>query len=418
MRSLLHFSLSFLLCALLCLWGCEATPKEYKTAAQLLGNPAYKAISYGGYRQTSREQQPTIAEIKEDLRLLHAMGIRILRTYNLQFDFASNVLRAIDDLQKEEGAFEMYVMLGAWINCKNAWTATPNHAEEDEVNNASEIQKAVALAKAYPHLVKIIAIGNEAMVHWASSYFVHPRVILKWVTHLQQLKNDGELPKELWITSSDDFASWGGGDASYHIPELTALMEAVDFISMHTYPFHNTHYTPEYWVQDPATVRDTSKEKQIEAAMDRALAFAVTQVNNVKQYMNKQGIDKPIHIGETGWASNDNRLYGKEGSQAADQYKQGLYYQRITQWTETKGMSCFYFEAFDEIWKDSANPKGSENHFGLFTVDGKAKYVLWKIVDKGVFKGLGRNQQAVSKTYQGALNALMQNVSPPKTASQ
>lgn len=418
MRRLLHFGIPFLLSALLCLWGCGATPKDHKTAAQLLGNPAYKAISYGGYRQTSREQQPTISEIKEDLRLLHAIGIRILRTYNLQFDFASNVLQAIDDLHKDEEAFEMHVMLGAWINCENAWTATPNHAEEDEVNNASEIQKAVALAKAYPHLVKIIAVGNEAMVHWAIPYFVHPRVVLKWVNHLQQLKNDGELPKELWITSSDDFASWGGGDASYHIPELNALMEAVDFVSMHTYPFHNTHYTPEYWAQDPATVQDKSKEKQIEAAMDRALAFAVTQVNNVKQYMDKLGIDKPIHIGETGWASHDNGLYGKDGSQAADEYKQGLYYQRITQWTETNGMSCFYFEAFDEIWKDSANPKGSENHFGLFTVDGKAKYPLWKIADQGVFKGIGRYQQAVTKTYQGELNALMQNVSPPKTTSQ
>lgn len=418
MRRLLHFGIPFLLSALLCLWWCGATPKDHKTAAQLLGNPAYKAISYGGYRQTSREQQPTISEIKEDLRLLHAIGIRILRTYNLQFDFASNVLQAIDDLHKDEEAFEMHVMLGAWINCENAWTATPNHAEEDEVNNASEIQKAVALAKAYPHLVKIIAVGNEAMVHWATPYFVHPRVVLKWVNHLQQLKNDGELPKELWITSSDDFASWGGGDASYHIPELNALMEAVDFVSMHTYPFHNTHYTPEYWAQDPATVQDKSKEKQIEAAMDRALAFAVTQVNNVKQYMDKLGIDKPIHIGETGWASHDNGLYGKDGSQAADEYKQGLYYQRITQWTETNGMSCFYFEAFDEIWKDSANPKGSENHFGLFTVDGKAKYPLWKIADQGVFKGIGRYQQAVTKTYQGELNALMQNVSPPKTTSQ
>ena len=47
--------------------------------------------------------------------------------------------------------------------------------------------------------------------------------------------------------------------------------------------------------------------------------------------------------------------------------------------------SCFYFEAFDEQWKDAENPMGSENHFGLFTVDGKAKYALWNSVDKGVF---------------------------------
>lgn len=417
MRNSFHFG-SFLLALLLSLGGCTIPPKKSKTAAQLLGNPAYKAIAYGGYRQTTREQQPSVTEIKEDLRLLHAMGIRILRTYNLQFDFAPNVVQAIDDLRTEDEAFEMYVMLGAWINCENAWTATPNHAEEDAVNNAIEIQKAITLANSYPHIVKIIAVGNEAMVHWASSYYVHPRVILKWVNHLQQLKIDGKLPPDLWITSSDDFASWGGGDQSYHIPALDALLRSVDYVSMHTYPFHNTHYNPDFWTQTQATLQGITKEEQIEAAMDRALTFAITQYNNVKQYMTDRGIDKPLHIGETGWASNDNGLYGEEGSQAADEYKQSLYYQRINQWAETNGVSCFYFEAFDEIWKDSANPKGSENHFGLFTVDGKAKYSLWEQTDQKRFNRQGRNQQPVTKTYQGELNTLMQSVSPPKTTSQ
>ena len=40
----------------------------------------------------------------------------------------------------------------------------------------------------------------------------------------------------------------------------------------------------------------------------------------------------------------------------------------------SSNMSCFYFEAFDEPWKDAHNKGGSENYFGLFTVDGKAKY--------------------------------------------
>ena len=54
-----------------------------KTAAEILGNPNYEAISYGGYRKISRDIQPTIAELKEDMKILHAMGIRIVRTYNV-----------------------------------------------------------------------------------------------------------------------------------------------------------------------------------------------------------------------------------------------------------------------------------------------------------------------------------------------
>jgi hypothetical protein len=50
------------------------------------------------------------------------------------------------------------------------------------------------------------------MVKWATSYYVQPSVILKWVNHLQELKKVGKLDAKLWITSSDNFASWGGGD--------------------------------------------------------------------------------------------------------------------------------------------------------------------------------------------------------------
>jgi hypothetical protein len=30
---------------------------------------------------------------------------------------------------------------------------------------------------------EIIAVGNEAMVHWAWDYYVEPAIILKWVDY-------------------------------------------------------------------------------------------------------------------------------------------------------------------------------------------------------------------------------------------
>ena len=71
------------------------------TAAEILGNPAYPAISYGGYRTNSREDQPTLGQIKTDLQILHAMGIKLVRTYNLQFEHSPNVVKAIAALKKE-----------------------------------------------------------------------------------------------------------------------------------------------------------------------------------------------------------------------------------------------------------------------------------------------------------------------------
>ena len=169
--------------------------KVKMTAAKILGNPDYLAISFGGYREKSRDMQPSIKELKEDLKILSAMGVKVLRTYNVQpkLPHASNLLEAIRQLKKEDSGFEMYVMLGAWIDCLNAWTdKVPNH-EVESAQNAGEIARAVALAKKYPEIVKVIAVGNEAMVKWAASYFVQPNVILKWVHHLQDLKKSGEL---------------------------------------------------------------------------------------------------------------------------------------------------------------------------------------------------------------------------------
>lgn len=391
--------------------------RQSKSASEILGNPDYPAISYGGYRQNTREIVPTVEELKEDMRILHAAGIRILRTYNTQqFLQAARLLQAIQELKETDPSFEMYVMLGAWIDCLGAWTGEPDHSQEDPVNNKAEIDAAVELTKRYPDIVKVIAVGNEAMVHWAGSYFVGPEVILKWVNYLQDMKKEGNLPEDLWITSSDNFASWGGGDDSYHKQELTDLMEAVDYISMHTYPFHDSHYNPDYWM-GPAEEEGLSDTQKIDSAMLRARDYAISQYRAVEAYMIELGIDKPIHVGETGWATTCGFSYGASGSRAADEYKQKLFYDHMREWTRGEGISCFFFEAFDEPWKDSENELGSENHFGLFDVQGRAKYVLWDMVDEERFSGLTRGGNSIGKSYDGALQRLMEQVHVPPSVS-
>ena len=401
------------------LFSCDTNKKTVTelpkslSAKDILGNPKYLAISYGGYRDTTRDNEPTIEEIKEDVKILFAVGIRVLRTYNVQLKEASHLLKAISELKKENPNFEMYVMLGTWIDCKNAWKS-PIHTEESE-QNAGEIERAVVLANQYKDIVKIISVGNEAMVRWATSYFVEPRIILKWVNHLQELKKVNKLPKDLWITSSDDFSSWGGDDASYHTPDLKKLVAAVDYISLHTYPFHNTHYRPAFW-HVPANEEKLSKLEKIDAAMIRAQKFAKFQYDSVASYVKSLGITKPLHIGETGWAAISDGFYGDEGSMAADEYKNALYYNLMRKWTKDAGISCFYFEAFDERWKDAKNKNGCENHFGLFTIDGQAKYALWDWVDKGTFKGLTRNGKPITKTFGGDKNALLDKAMVPPIA--
>ena len=101
------------------------------------------------------------------------------------------------ELKEADADFEMYVMLGAWIDCKNAWTELPLNHNEESVHNAAEIERAIELANLYPEIVKIIAVGNEAMVKWATAYFVQPHNILKWVKYLQEVKKEGKLDKDV-----------------------------------------------------------------------------------------------------------------------------------------------------------------------------------------------------------------------------
>ena len=405
-----------LLGLLFIVFGCKVAKKnnssESLNAKDILGNPNYLAMCYGGYRTSTRETQPTIVQIKEDLKILSAINIKLIRTYNVHFEEAANLLKAIQELKKEDPHFEMYVMLGAWIDCKNAWTEkTPDHNAESE-RNAKEIATTVTLANKYPETVKIIAVGNEAMVKWAENYYVHPNVILKWVNYLQNLKKQNKISKDLWITSSDDFASWGGGDKSYQTTDLEEVIKAVDYVSMHTYPFHGTHYNSDFWKISNKEMTLSDSEK-VNAVMARAQEYAQTQYNNVKSYVNRISPNKPIHIGESGWASSSDGLYGSEGSKAADEYKQGLYYKSMLDWTAKQGISCFFFEAFDENWKDKLNSNGSENHFGLITIEGKVKYALWNQIDSGSFKELKRDGNTIEKTFSGNEELLRKTVLIP-----
>jgi exo-beta-1,3-glucanase (GH17 family) len=250
------------------------------------------------------------------------------------------------------------------------------------------------------------------MVKWATSYYVEPSIILKWVNYLQDLKKQGKLSQDIWITSSDNFAAWGGGDAEYHVEDLNQLIKAVDYISMHTYPMHDTHYHPNFWgIMD--NEQQLSQKEKMDAAMIRARDYAVSQYNSVVTYMQSIGVNKPVHIGETGWASGDNVLYGDQGSKATDEYKAAVYHKLMRDWTNKAGISCFYFEAFDEQWKDGTNALGSENHFGLINLQAQAKYALWDLVDKGTFKGLTRDGKPITKTYNGNEAFLWMDVKTP-----
>jgi exo-beta-1,3-glucanase (GH17 family) len=384
---------------------------------RLLGNNDYPAISYSGYRTLTRTAQncPTVKEFQEDMKILSAMGIKLLRTYDAkEFPQSSRLLEAIRELKQADPGFEMYVMLGAWVRCKGAYGAAPDHSQEDTQWNKQEIDGAIELASQYPDIVKIIAVGNEAMVTW-QTHFVPASVILKWVNYLKEARTTGKMPAKTLVTTSDNWAALGGTE-SYRNDVLVTLLKQIDYVSLHTYAYHDTYYDTAFqWSVQPEA--NLSIAEQSARAVKRAITHQIAQYEAVKNYMEKNGIHKQIHIGETGWASLDNSYYGDNGTCAADEYKMKLFYNGVRKWTTDSNLTCFYFEAFDEPWK-SGGTEGSEGHFGIFTVDGKAKYPLWGKVDTGVFNGLTRGGNAITKTHDGNEAVLLEKAKAPTSVKQ
>ena len=70
-----------------------------------------------------------------------------------------------------------------------------------------------------------------------------------------------------------------------------------------------------------------------------------SQFLSVKNYVVALGVEKQIHIGETGWASVATDLYGIDGTKAADEYSQSVYYTLTNELCNRLSISCFYFSA-------------------------------------------------------------------------
>ena len=398
-RSLLSLTLLSLL------MGCASD--------DLLSGKDVHAICYSGHRKVPRsvENTPSLEETKEDLRILEAMGIRLLRTYNTTiFPHSERTLQAIAELKQDDPGFEMNVMLGAWIQCKNAYQEGVDHTVEDAEFNRREIDGAIRLAKQYPDIVRVIAVGNEAMVTWQAHY-VPAAAVLRWVKYLQDARNSGEIPVRTLITTSENWAALGG-EESYRSRDLVELMSRIDFLSLHTYAFHDTYYNPLLQWASPPEEAGAPLTDRIDRAVERAVTWQNGQVRAVQKYLDSIGVDKAIHIGETGWASLDNSHYGDGGTRAADEYIAGRFYSAVREWSRGAGLTCFYFEAFDEPWKSNGT-SGSEGHFGLITVDGRAKYALWDMVDAGVFAGLSRGGHPITKTHDGAEAVLLEALAAP-----
>ncbi len=316
----------------------DALPIQQRPGALLCG--VKKAVCYSGFRHGQHPDRgtgavnPSDKEILEDLQLLSRRGnFSLIRLYDSR-ENSEAVLRLIRDRR-----IPIKVLLGAWLdaevwNTNCPWlkqSLTQPVLEANKLKNAKEIQNAIRLAHQYSNTVVAVAVGNEALVDW-NDHMVPVDSVIRYV---RQVKQAVAQP----VTVADNYAWWARHGS--------ALAKELDFVSVHTYPI---------W-----------EGKDIGEAM----AFSVANIRDVR---NALPLSRLV-ITEAGWAT-----VAREFGARADEEKQTRYYRDLFAWTGAMNITTFFFEAFDEDWKGEPNdPMGAEKHWGLFTVDRKAKRVMQEL---------------------------------------
>ena len=295
--------------------------------------PQGKAICYSGYREGQSPDSkiyPSVQEIRQDLHLLRTQW-QLLRLYDCS-PHAERVLQVI----REDG-LPFQVMLGAYLgaemnNSGCPWGAsyTEEQLEASQRENAAEVARLIALARANEEIVFSVAVGNEATVDW-TDHFVP---VARMMDYVRQVKAAVRQP----VTFCENYVPW------QH--KLRDLVVELDFISVHTYPV---------WECKP---------------IHEALDYTKANLASVATLYP----DKPVVITEAGWATGSNGRGIK--AEHASQELQAIYYQDLMGWSQEAGILCFVFEAFDEPWKGSPDPLEPEKHWGLFTVDRRPKRVM------------------------------------------
>lgn len=291
------------------------------------------AICYSGYREGQSPREgiyPTYDEVKEDLLIL-ADNWRFLRLY----DCGPHAQLVLDVITNEKLDFK--IMLGADIgaevnnpNCPWGANYSDDILQSNVLANSQQIDKLISFALAYPDIIFSVSIGNEASVDWTD----HLVPVESLVSYVKRIKKSIKQP----VTFCENYVPW--------LHKLDALVEEIDFISIHTYPA---------W-----------EYKTIENALDYTK-------ENYYAVLNKHP-EVPIVITEAGWTTASNGR-GIEQWNASEEL-QAAYYEQLLTWTNQEKILTFVFEAFDEPWKGSEHEYEPEKHWGLYYVDRTPKLVM------------------------------------------
>jgi len=335
------------------------------------------AVAYSPYRSATNEaglagEVIALDNIKQDLQLLSRAGFGAVRIFDSSDKVASQTVQAIREL-----GLDMKVMLGVWLVSTSGSNSAANKAAND-----AEIARAVALANAYPSVVRAISVGNETLVSWNTW---NPQTTQDMAAYLRSIRSRVQQP----ITTDDNWAFFAAQSGEKN---PAPVLNEVDFVSMHTYPFTDAQYSLWDW-QQSATA---SGAQRAVAMMDAAIAKAKSDYQKVRDYMDQSGHSSmPIIVGETGWKAAPSA--GE--TMRASPVNQKMYFDRLRAWKQQSNApkTILYFSAFDEAWKQA------DDKWGLFNEQRQARCTA-QALNNTLLAESGPCNDAAAVSFQSASN--------------
>lgn len=248
---------------------------------------------------------PTDEQIDGDLRLLSGYTSRI-RTYSMLEN------PQVPRLAEKYG---LKVMAGAWIDRRLD-------------HNEKEIQTLIAQARHYPGTITRVIVGNEALFR----NDVTPDQMMAYADRVR-----AALHQPVSIAEPD-----------YIWLKYPELVQHVDFITIHLFPF---------WNGLPLT-----NSRGDPVAVDQALA--------AYQAIRARYPGKPVVVGEIGWPSNGDRheyAYPSVSNEA-------IFLREWFNVAKRNHIDYYVMEAFDQPWKENLGEGRTGAYWGMFNADRQPKF--------------------------------------------
>jgi exo-beta-1,3-glucanase (GH17 family) len=240
-------------------------------------------ISYAPFRPGQSPLDPATRiepwQIDEDLALL-ATVTRCVRTYSADFG-----LDQVPEIAKRHG---LKVIQGLWLS-------------GEPEKNRFQVQTTIDLAKRYPDVINAVVVGNEVLLRGEMA-------VADLLNVLRTVKS--QVP--VAVTYADVWEFW---------LRNPALLEAVDFVTIHILP---------YWEDFPIPAREGG-----------------AHIASIRQKVAAAFPGKEILIGETGWPS-DGRM--REGALPSP-LNQALVLHDVLTLAKRENFRVNLIEAFDQPWK-------------------------------------------------------------------